>query len=142
MVNCTMRYATVKDYARKMRREPTPAEAAFWEVVRGRRINGFKFGRQYVIQHDTVNNLKKYYIADFYCAAERLIVELDGPIHAQQLEYDQIRTAKLEQLGFRVIRFTNHQVLHRISEVRSLLYQQLKMIAPTNPPPTKKSDIN
>src|ERR1700679_3510922 len=58
--------------ARRFRREPTPAEAAAWQLLRGRRILGLKFRRQHVIAG---------FIVDFYCASLRLVLELDGGIH-------------------------------------------------------------
>src|SRR4051794_22135472 len=87
--------------AREMRHEQTPAEQKLWAVVRGKQLYGHKFRRQHPIGR---------FIADFYCAEARLVIELDGESHAAQQEYDAIRTAYLQAQGYRVIRFTNQAV--------------------------------
>jgi very-short-patch-repair endonuclease len=66
-------------------------------------LRGLKFRRQHPID---------CFIVDFYCARARLVVEIDGHSHASQVEYDDLRTAHLEELGYTVIRFSNEQV-HR-----------------------------
>jgi len=100
--------------ARQLRREQTPAEALLWEHLRNRRLKGLKFRRQHPVGR---------FVADFYCAQHRLIVELDGAVHRMQGEYDALRTEELERDGYRVIRFTDNQVerdlewvLERIAE--------------------------
>ena len=99
---------------RQLRREQTPAEALLWEHLRNRRLKGLKFRRQHPVGR---------FVADFYCAQHRLIVELDGAVHRMQGEYDALRTEELERDGYRVIRFTDNQVerdlewvLERIAE--------------------------
>ena len=57
------------------------------------------------------------FIADFYCAASRLVIEIDGGIHDTQPDRDEARTEELERLGYRVIRFQNEQVLHHLDQV-------------------------
>jgi very-short-patch-repair endonuclease len=51
------------------------------------------------------------FIADFYCAQVRLVVEVDGPVHSKQAEYDEARTQHFETYGYQVVRFTNQEVL-------------------------------
>ncbi|BBC71936.1 DNA methylase [Altererythrobacter sp. B11] len=87
-------------HARSLRRNATDAEQALWPYLRGRRLGGLKFRRQATVGP---------YVADFLCAEKRLIVELDGGQHSP--EADAARTAALEQLGYRVIRFWNADVL-------------------------------
>lgn len=95
--------------AREMRVNPTPAEAALWQALSGRRLEGFKFRRQAPFGH---------YIVDFYCPAARLVVEVDGLQHEEdQAEYDEARTQWLENKGLRVIRFRNEDVLQRLEWV-------------------------
>jgi very-short-patch-repair endonuclease len=67
-------------------------------------LNGLKFRRQHPIH---------FYVADFYCHEKRLIIEIDGGIHEEDRikEHDDNRTAELERLGIRVIRFTNDEVI-------------------------------
>ena len=86
--------------ARTLRRDETDAEAIVWWHVRNRQLNGYKFRRQVPIGP---------YIADFVCQERRVIVELDGSQHADSLR-DAIRDRYLERLGYRVLRFWNHEV--------------------------------
>ena len=88
--------------ARAMRREPTPFEQELWLALRARRFADAKFRRQVVIGR---------YIADFACRLPRkLVVEIDGDSHGDQLAYDARRDAQLTALGYRVLRFTNREV--------------------------------
>ena len=86
--------------ARKLRNNPTQAEDLFWQCIRKKQL-GYKFLRQKVMG---------CFIVDFYCAQKKLVIEIDGPIHLNQLEYDQERTKFLELLGMQVVRFTNDEV--------------------------------
>ncbi len=108
-----MTYEAIKQFARNLRKNQTPAEAIFWEKVRNRRLAGKKINRQFVIQHENIMGNRRFFIADFYCHEQRLIVEIDGGIHAQveQMEYDRIREDILEEMGYKIIRFTNEAVL-------------------------------
>lgn len=91
----------IRQRARELRRPPTPAEHNLWQYLSGRQASGYKFRRQHPIGH---------FIVDFYCAAAKLVIEIDGEIHMEQVEYDQARTDWLESQGYRVIRFTNREV--------------------------------
>ena len=88
--------------ARRLRRGQTLAESRLWTIVRGRRLNGFKFRRQVPIDR---------YFADFLCREANLIVELDGASHQERVVHDALRTEVLERCGFRVLRFDNEAVL-------------------------------
>ena len=79
----------------------TPAEAILWKHVRAKRFDGFKFRRQQPIGP---------FIADFVCPSARVIIELDGDSHTGQEVKDANRQAGLERLGYRVLRFWNHDV--------------------------------
>ena len=79
-----------------------------WHSLRRRRLCGLKFRRQHSIER---------FIVDFYCADPPLIIEVDGPIHDYTPEEDAIRQEFLESLGYRVIRFTNDDVLHNLDVV-------------------------
>ena len=94
----------LKERAREMRKEPTPTEAKMWQLLRGNQL-GVKFRRQHSIDR---------YIVDFICLTHKLIVELDGPGHLEpdQADYDNGRTAYLQELGYRILRFTNEQALN------------------------------
>ena len=70
-----------------------------------------KFLRQYIIPHNEDPKKTHFFIADFYCAKARLIVEIDGGYHEEQEDYDLYREGVLLRKGFRVIRFKNEEVL-------------------------------
>jgi len=76
--------------------------------VRNRKLGGFKFLRQYPIVYgnDHLGNLQ-FFVADFYCHEKQLVVELDGKIHDDRKAYDQNRDRILNDLGLRVVRFSN-----------------------------------
>ena len=103
--------------ARRLRREQTFAETKLWDIVRGRRLDGFKFRRQMPIDR---------YFADFACREAWLIVELDGAAHAETAEYDARRTETLESCGFRVLRFDNELVLDDPGEVAETILAALR----------------
>ena len=93
--------------AKRMRREPTPAELKFWYQVRDRRLEGFKFRRQVPIGR---------FIADFICIEHRLIIEIDGGQHAGS-EKDARRDAHMASSGYRILRFWNADVLTNMDGV-------------------------
>jgi very-short-patch-repair endonuclease len=83
-----------------LRNNATPQEKVLWYSLRNKKL-GFKFFRQHSIGP---------YIADFYCPQKKLIIELDGMHHKNQVEYDMERTRYLVLQGFKVLRFWNHEV--------------------------------
>jgi len=105
-------WSKIKPLAREKRREPTPAEAALWQLLRGRSLGGYKFRRQHPIGRC---------IVDFYCPKARLVIEVDGEIHQRTVEEDAQRQAELEALKLRVIRFTNDEVLNQPEWVLSVI---------------------
>ncbi len=94
--------------ARRLRREATPAEAKLWPYLRNGHLGGLKFRRQCPVGR---------YIADFCCIDRALVVEVDGASHNERGEYDAARTAYLESLGLRVIRFEEVDVYHDLAGV-------------------------
>lgn len=102
-------------HAQDMRDNPTPAEAALWLELRGKKLDA-KFRQQHLIDD---------FIADFVCLDKKLIIEVDGEIHKKQVEADAIRTERLEYEGYKVIRFTNAKVLTNIDEVLSEISKEL-----------------
>lgn len=103
-------YGLLKKFVDQHRSNPTEAEKKLWEGLRGKKIAGFKFRRQHIISN---------YIGDFVCLTEKLIIEVDG-LHHQIPENkisDAERTQELNRLGFKVIRFTNDEVLNNIDFV-------------------------
>lgn len=95
---------------RELRRTMTPAEAFLWNHLKSKKLDGRRFTRQHSIGN---------YVVDFYCASERLIVELDGEVHQnpQAMEYDAKRTLYFEQLNYTVIRFENKMVFDFLPSV-------------------------
>ena len=86
----------------------TDAEIRLWDALRANRLNGLQFRRQQFIDG---------FIVDFYCHALQLVVEVDGPIHASQAEYDRERDYTLAGHGLRVLRVTNDEVTHALPSV-------------------------
>jgi very-short-patch-repair endonuclease len=70
--------------ARDLRKNQTASEANMWNKLRNRRLLGFKFNRQYPILFSGNNDRTNFFITDFYCAEKKLVIEIDGPIHACQ----------------------------------------------------------
>jgi len=87
---------------RQLRREQTPPERLFWELVRDRRWAGLKFRRQHPLGR---------FVLDFYCPALQLAVELDGDVHGDQRERDQERDLLILDRGIRVVRVRNGDLL-------------------------------
>jgi len=103
----------------KLRREQTEAERLMWEKLRGSRLGGFKFWRQYGVGP---------YVLDFYCPARRLAVELDGAQHgeAEGRTHDANRTYVLGQLRIRVLRFWNNDAMARQAATLNAILTALK----------------
>jgi very-short-patch-repair endonuclease len=97
----------IRDFAKKMRREPTDAEAKMWLLLRDRRLAQFKFRRQVPFQN---------FILDFVCFEKRLVVEIDGSQHADS-KGDTARESVLLAEGFQIARYWNNDVLQRHTSV-------------------------
>nr|WP_019499650.1 DNA methyltransferase [Pseudanabaena sp. PCC 6802] len=102
------------EVARQFRKEPTPSEIILWQALRGRKLEGRKFRRQQPIGA---------FVVDFFCGAERLIVEVDGGVHESQQEADRQRQELLESLGLRVVRISSELVETRLDEVLAVVRQ-------------------
>ena len=94
--------------ARLLRKKMTPEELILWEKLKGKQICNTLFRRQHPINR---------FIADFYCHAVKLVIELDGEIHLQQKEYDKERTSILKEFGIDIVRFPNSEILQNIDNV-------------------------
>ncbi len=101
--------------AQNLRKSATDAELRLWLHLKDRNLGGFKFRRQHPIPP---------YIVDFICLDRKLIVELDGGQHAEQITRDAERTACLESKGFRVIRFWNDVALKQTDVVLEEILRQ------------------
>jgi very-short-patch-repair endonuclease len=93
--------------AKELRREMTPAEKLLWQEVRANKL-GVRFRRQQVIQG---------FIVDFYCHQAGLVVEVDGDIHDLQKEEDERREKVLSEMGLRIVRFGNDEVIGNLLDV-------------------------
>jgi very-short-patch-repair endonuclease len=101
---------TITDLARQLRRNMTEAERLLWQELRNRKLGGFKFNRQFPVVYREIYGKKDFFILDFYCAEKKIAVELDGPIHDKQKDYDQSRDQILQEVGISVIRYKNEEV--------------------------------
>ncbi len=101
--------------ARELRRNLTKAEAKLWEEVRNRKT-GLKIVRQKPIIFNYSGNTHAFY-ADFYCHEKNLVIEIDGKIHEDQKEYDTFRNYMMNNLGLKVIRIKNEEIMKNIDAV-------------------------
>ncbi len=116
-----MIYHLLKKYAATHRKKPTEAENILWNILRGKKLEGYKFMRQHIIGQ---------YIADFVCLAKKLIIEVDGLIHQlpENIISDAERTEWLGSRGYKVIRFMNEEILHDTENVLLKIEQQLQTL--------------
>lgn len=125
-------YGLLKKFVEEHRSKPTEAERVMWDILKGRRLVGYKFRRQHIIGS---------YIADFVCIPARLIIEVDGLIHQipENKKSDAERTKDLNRLGFEVIRFTNDHVLHdtdnTVNSIISALKKENTVLSGSEVPP-------
>ncbi|AZA87031.1 DUF559 domain-containing protein [Chryseobacterium shandongense] len=112
-------YKELKIRARELRDQMTEAETLLWNIVSGKKFEGYKFRRQYIIDQ---------FIVDFVCLRANLIIEVDGKFHDEeaQKEKDASRTEILQSYGFKVIRFTNEDVLTNLDSVLHTISEELQ----------------
>ncbi|MGX2970226.1 endonuclease domain-containing protein [Ursidibacter sp. B-7004-1] len=105
-------------YKKHLRKNMTHEEVILWQAIRNAQLGKWRIRRQVVIKH---------YIVDFVCIPAKLVIEIDGSQHyqAQGLAYDIKRTEELNQLGFKVLRFTNHQIKTQLRNVLEDIYLHL-----------------
>lgn len=119
-------YPLLWKFAKENRNNPTEAERLLWFYLSNKQL-GVRFRRQHIIGQ---------YIADFACLEKMLVVELDGGYHTlpEQHISDEQRTADLQEMGYRVIRFTNEELFHKIDLVLTKIKSTLSENAPQNAP--------
>jgi len=102
----------LKQFRKELRNNLTPSEAFLWQYLKARQLKGRRFTKQH-----SINN----FIVDFYCASEKLIIELDGEVHNTTTAqyYDFKRTNHLKSLGYNIIRFENKMVFDNLASVLS-----------------------
>ncbi len=106
----------LKDTRRELRNVSTEEEIILWSVLRKSHL-GYKFRRQHSIGR---------FVADFFCKQKKLVVEVDGIQHLDNIEYDQERTKYFESLGIRVIRFWNREVKDNLNGVLIKIEAELR----------------
>ena len=123
-------YPPILQAARELRQPQTPAEQKLWSRLRDRQLDGLKFRRQHPIGK---------FIIDFYCAEAKLCIEIDGDSHAEQVEYDQARTAYLNELGYTIMRFTNREVFGQLEAVAQAIADECQRLIANDdsPSPTR-----
>ena len=103
--------------ARTLRKSSTDAERLLWKHLRLRQMSAHKFRRQHPIGT---------YIVDLVCLEKKLIIELDGGHHTEQVEYDAKRSAWLRERGYRVLRYWNHDVLQKPDVVMANILKEIE----------------
>ena len=114
----------IKQTVRSLRRKSTKSENILWKVIRNRKLKGKKFQRQFPIRFELLGQ-ERFLIADFYCHESKLVVEIDGPIHDRQKDYDELRTHCINMLGIKVIRFKNEEIDNDINEVIQRIFDNM-----------------
>ena len=129
-----MRDTRLVEFAKSMRREMTEPETRLWLQLRAKRFEGIKFRRQNVVGH---------YIADFCSRAAMLVIEVDGDSHGNQILYDTERTRYLNDMGYKVIRFTNADVIRNLEGVlTSILFEIATPPLPTLSPKGERVNVD
>ena len=108
--------------AKTLRSKQTEAEQRLWYHLRAHRFEGLKFKRQKPIGR---------YIVDFICVERRLIIEIDGGQHSEQVKYDHDRDTWLRSQGYTVLRFWNHEVMQQLESV----LEQIRLSLSPDPSP-------
>jgi ATP-dependent DNA helicase RecG len=113
-------YKLLKELQVKNKNQPTEAESVLWECLRNKKLE-YKFRRQHIIDE---------FIVDFVNLEKNLIIEVDGGYHntIEQKEADELRTQILREIGFKVIRFTNEQIIGDLDNVLSHITKSLKSL--------------
>lgn len=99
---------SLKEKARQLRNNSTVTEIMLWKFLKGRQMCGYDFHRQKPLGE---------YIVDFFCNELMLAIEIDGPSHEGQEEYDRERQEKLERIGIKFLRFNDDDVFYSIGKV-------------------------
>ena len=105
----------LKDLARELRKNLTPAERLIWKKIRNKQL-GVEFHRQVPLLN---------YIVDFYCHEIGLVIEIDGSVHDPNFMEDAIRQGKLEAKGLRFLRFSNYEVFKNMEVVLKCIKEYL-----------------
>ena len=119
------RKKSITTLARRLRKNQTKSEKVLWDHLRKRQLEGYRFVRQKPLIYKEDNRNKYFFIADFYCAEKKLVVELDGKIHEYQTYYDYQRDLVLNKLGLTTLRIRNKE-LSEMEEVKRKILRHLE----------------
>lgn len=111
---------TEKDKRKDLRKNMPPAEILLWYELKGKKILGYKFRRQYSVER---------YIVDFYCPKAKLVIEVDGDSHftdEKAMEYDRKREEYIKSNNIDIIRFTNLEIYYDLEKVLQNIKEYLK----------------
>ncbi len=97
-----------------------------WQRLRNRKLDGLKFNRQHPLIYSSTIDQHYFFIADFYCHQQNLVVEVDGSVHGHQRDYDTERDSVINGLGLKVLRFTNDQVERDMNTVLNMIRESIK----------------
>jgi len=112
-----MKYSEIKEFKQKLRKEATPSEQLLWQHIRRRQLKGRKFLRQHAIVYDSNEEEHFFFIPDFYCKDEQLVIELDGKIHDFQKAKDKNREEILKSMDITILRIKNEE----LSDIQKVL---------------------
>ena len=115
-----------RQLARALRKRMTDAERKLWRHLRNRELGGWKFKRQYPVGS---------FIVDFICLEKNVVIEVDGGHHAENEELDIQRSAYLNKMGYRVVRFWNNEVLQETEAVLEAIFAILANSKQNSPSP-------
>ena len=118
---CPDRYGVLKEFAKENRGNPTMAEVVMWKQLKGKNL-GVKFLRQHAILD---------FIMDFVCLEKKLVIEVDGEYHfpEDQKREDEMRSKRLQEMGYHVLRFKNEEVLYKTDCVINIIQKKLQTIS-------------
>jgi len=105
-------FQEIKKHSRELRQNMTMSEKLLWKELKNRKLSGFKFLRQHPIIYKGDLTKLHYFVADFYCADKKVVIELDGPVHETNKDYDEFRDSELENLGIYVLRIKNEELIN------------------------------
>ena len=114
-------FKKIKKHAQELRANQTDSEKLLWKELRGRKLSGYKFLRQYPILYQGNLIRFKYFIADFYYSEKKVIIELDGPVHDLNQEYDQFRDTELQNRGIHILRIKNEELQNMNKVLKRIL---------------------
>jgi len=120
-----MQYGDILKKVRQLRRNQTKEEKLLWNELRNRKFYEKKFLRQHPFIYDSKHQEHFFFVADFYCAEEKLVVELDGKVHDYQKDRDEHRDEILKALGLSILRIKNEE-LQNLEKVKMKIRESFK----------------